>query len=45
MKPQLAVAIWLFARFNRCDKVRVEMVRPGKLKAPLRRCVVAAQQA
>ncbi|MDP6016615.1 MAG: crosslink repair DNA glycosylase YcaQ family protein [Candidatus Latescibacteria bacterium] len=38
----LAESIWRFARFNGCDEVRVETVRPGKIKAPLRRALAEA---
>lgn len=39
----LAASIWRFARFNNCHDVRLEKVRPGKLRAPLRRALAASQ--
>lgn len=40
----LAVSIWRLARFSGCDEVRVETVRPGKVRAPLRRAVSSARE-
>ena len=42
--PPLAASIWRFARFNGCDEVRVETVRPVKVKAPLRRALASARE-
>jgi uncharacterized protein len=35
----LAESIWRFARFNGCVEVRIETVRPARLKASLRRAL------
>jgi uncharacterized protein YcaQ len=41
--PPLAASLWSFARFNNCEQIRVETVSPGKVKAPLRRALAAAE--
>lgn len=37
--PALAQTLAAFARFNGCQTVRLDSVRPGKVKAPLRRAL------
>ncbi len=40
--PELGRALGEFARFNGCESVRLENIRPGKILAPLKRALAVA---